>query len=113
MDRVPDLGRQCHDDNALVGGLRCLLLCLQQQDATGPNAALLLEFICSVYPAPNWGALGTDPGLAGHRYSELVLVGHSEGAVLIRMAILRRAQELGIGGSELDERVSGISEAKT
>jgi hypothetical protein len=74
----------------------------------GPNAASLLDFICNVYPSPNWGALGTDPSLATRKYKELILVGHSEGAVLIRMAILRRAQSFGWGEHGFDGRVTGI-----
>jgi hypothetical protein len=60
----------------------------------GPNAASLLGFIRDVYPVPNWRKLGADGDLAARKYRSLILVGHSEGGVLIRSAILRRAQEL-------------------
>jgi hypothetical protein len=60
----------------------------------GPNAASLLSFVCNVYPVPKWRELGTDGDLAPRKYKTLILVGHSEGGVLIRSAILRRVQDL-------------------
>lgn len=58
----------------------------------GPNAAALLEFISWTYPVPKWIDLGAGADLADRRYSSLVLVGHSEGAVIVRWAMMRRAQ---------------------
>jgi pimeloyl-ACP methyl ester carboxylesterase len=60
----------------------------------GPNVASLLSFIGSVYPIPQWSKLGGDRDLVARKYKTLILVGHSEGGVLIRAAILRRIQEL-------------------
>jgi hypothetical protein len=74
----------------------------------GPNAASLLEFICNVYPSPRWKELGADSGLAPRKYAQLILVGHSEGGVLIRASILRRAQALGASGSVPDKQAVGI-----
>jgi pimeloyl-ACP methyl ester carboxylesterase len=72
----------------------------------GPNAASLLRFIRDVYPVPNWQDLGADGDLAVRRYQSLILVGHSEGGVLVRSAILRRAQEL-------DDRHPGSRQIET
>ena len=60
----------------------------------GPNAASLLDFICSVFPAPEWRRLGAANDLVARKYKTLVLTGHSEGGVLVRYAVLRRVQEL-------------------
>lgn len=60
----------------------------------GDNSDSLLTFIGNVYPTPKWKALGTDGNLAARKYDDLILVGHSEGGVLIRNAILRRLQQL-------------------
>jgi hypothetical protein len=56
-----------------------------------PNASDLLCFISHVFPLPTWERVG---GTSKERrsYKHLVLVGHSEGAVLIRAAVLERIQ---------------------
>jgi pimeloyl-ACP methyl ester carboxylesterase len=78
----------------------------------GPNVASLLDFIRNVYPVPKWRELGTEDELAPRTYKSLILVGHSEGGVLIRGAILRRAQELeGRGVEHKDIEVDTILRA--
>jgi len=59
----------------------------------GPNTADLLDFIHAVFPVPNWSNIRAD-GIEelARRYDSLVLIGHSEGAVMIRSAILRHIQ---------------------
>jgi hypothetical protein len=66
----------------------------KSESQIGPNAASLLSFIGSVYPSPQWREIGADADLATRKYKLLMLVGHSEGGVLIRSAILRRVQSL-------------------
>ena len=62
----------------------------------GPNTADLLDFIGAVFPSPNWGKTGANGiGELVRRYDSLVLVGHSEGAVMVRSAILRHIQANG------------------
>lgn len=59
----------------------------------GPNASQLLGFIENVFPNPNWDALGAaGVEYLARRYKTLILIGHSEGAVLVRSAILRHVQ---------------------
>jgi hypothetical protein len=62
----------------------------------GPNTADLLNFIDGVFPVPRWKKIGAS-GIEElvRRYGSLVLVGHSEGGVLIRSAILRHIQANG------------------
>jgi hypothetical protein len=59
----------------------------------GPNTADLLDFIGSVFPIPRWNRIQAN-GIEElvRRYDALVLVGHSEGAVMIRSAVLRLIQ---------------------
>jgi len=57
-----------------------------------PNAAALLDFISDSYPVPKWQKLGATADLVNRKYTSLILVGHSEGAVIVRWAILHRAQ---------------------
>ncbi|MGA8491931.1 MAG: hypothetical protein WB711_16005, partial [Terriglobales bacterium] len=59
----------------------------------GSNTSDLLDFIDAVFPSPSWNKIGAN-GIEDlvRRYDSLVLVGHSEGGVLIRSAILRRIQ---------------------
>jgi hypothetical protein len=59
-----------------------------------PNASDLLSFVSNVFPVPNWASLGGSSEEPGS-YKHLVLVGHSEGAVLIRAAIIERIQSHG------------------
>jgi hypothetical protein len=71
----------------------------------GPNTANLLAFVEDVFPAPSWnkiGAKGIDTLV--RRYESLVLIGHSEGGVLVRSAILRRIQR---NGPLLHDRILG------
>lgn len=64
----------------------------KSQGQIGPGSASLLEFVANVYPRTKWRELGADAGIPSREYSNLILVGHSEGGVLIRKAILRQAQ---------------------
>jgi pimeloyl-ACP methyl ester carboxylesterase len=65
-------------------------------DSTGtqiwPNASLLDGFLRDLFPIPKWPKLGSNETGPFREYRSIVLVGHSEGAVLLRGAILERAQ---------------------
>lgn len=78
-------------------------------ESTNWNAELLLEFLHSVFPAPSaWNFRTSDaqPSVGNpnavevrvrtgpYAYKELILVGHSEGGVVIRLALLQLAQRL-------------------
>src|SRR6266852_9363484 len=58
----------------------------------GCGLGVVFQQPARVYPAPKWGELGSDPKLGGRKYKFLILVGHSEGGVIVRKAILRQAQ---------------------
>jgi pimeloyl-ACP methyl ester carboxylesterase len=58
------------------------------------NTATVFKFVRAVYPHPN-GLLGASNEFrdASFRYRELFLVGHSEGGLLVRKAILLAAEQ--------------------
>jgi hypothetical protein len=57
-----------------------------------PNVSSLGTFLHNVFPAPDWNSLGSSVSGPARNYRNLVLVGHSEGAVLIRGAVMERAR---------------------
>jgi pimeloyl-ACP methyl ester carboxylesterase len=65
-------------------------------DSTGaqiwPNISALGKFLHNVFPAPAWKHLGSSIPGPGRTYRNIVLVGHSEGAVLVRGAVLERSR---------------------
>ena len=69
-------------------------------DSTGiqvwPNISRLNRFLHDVFPEPRWDSLGSDPGPA-RSYRDIVLVGHSEGAVLIRGTVIELARRHAAG----------------
>jgi pimeloyl-ACP methyl ester carboxylesterase len=64
-----------------------------------PNVSSLGTFLRGVFPSPDWRRLGASASGPARRYSNLVLVGHSEGAVLVRGAVLERARLYSVGSS--------------
>jgi len=57
-----------------------------------PNVSLLGTFLHDVFPVPDWNRLGSSTPGPARNYRNLVLVGHSEGAVLLRGAVMERAR---------------------
>jgi len=57
-----------------------------------PNVSLLGTFLHDVFPTPDWNRLGSSTPGQARNYRNLVLVGHSEGAVLVRGAVMERAR---------------------
>jgi pimeloyl-ACP methyl ester carboxylesterase len=70
-------------------------------DSTGtqlwPNIASLESFLKDAFPKPEWESLGLQTAGPRKEYRNIILVGHSEGAVLIRGAILQRARSYAAG----------------
>src|SRR5207248_7537655 len=64
-------------------------------DSTGmqiwPNVSALNVFMKRVFPKPDWRNLGAITSGPEKKYTHLVAVAHSEGAVLVRGAVVERA----------------------
>jgi hypothetical protein len=57
-----------------------------------PNISSLRKFIRDAFPMPVWDKLGSEAGGPERTYRNIMLVGHSEGAVIVRGAILEHAR---------------------
>jgi len=69
-------------------------------DQIDPNTIKLSAFVSRVFPVPMWDLIGAGRTLPRRRYERLMLVGHSEGGVLVRSVVLHQVQKYNRLGRE-------------